>query len=326
MSMKKTKEFLAKNTIVPILVIILVLAALFVPGFLTPRNLLNVINQNAIKGIMAIGMTFVIINGYFDMSVCTLISLTAALSCGLQSSLGLVPAILIALLVGILVGCINGFLVAKAGINAFVVTLALMLGCRAASYIYSGETSILATSEAFVDFGMGQILFARGVGLSYISILFFILLLIAHFVLRHTTHGRNTYAVGGNAGSAFNAGINCVRTTFINFVICGFTGALGGILYAAQTGAASPPLGWPDMHMLVIAGVVLGGSKLTGGFGNIWYTAGGIMILGIVSNVMNLLNVQTYVATMVTGLIMIGVLYLDKIMTERKKKSALTNC
>lgn len=318
--MKNVKAFLSKNTVVPIFVIIFLLAAVFVPNFLSSRNLLNILNQNAVKGIMAIGMTFVIINGYFDMSICTLISLTAALTCGLQSSIGLLPAVLISLLAGLVVGSINGFLVAKAGINAFVVTLAMMLGCRSLSYIYSQETSILATNDLFTDFGMGTI-----GGLSFISILFILMVLAAHYVLRYTRHGRNTYAVGGNANSAFNAGINCTKTTFLNFVVCGFTGALGGVLFAAQSGAASPPLGWPDMHMLVIAGVVLGGTKLTGGFGNIWYTCGGVLILGMVSNIMNLLNVQTYVSTLVTGLIMIGVLYLDKILTERKKKASLAN-
>lgn len=320
MNGKNFRTFLERNTVVPILVVIVVLAAIFVPDFLTVRNLLNVLNQNAIKGIMAIGMTFVIINGYFDMSLCTLISLTAALSCGLQASLGLVPAILISLLVGIVVGAINGFLVAKAGINAFVVTLALMLGCRSLSYLYSQEQSILATDPVFIEIGLGRI-----GNLTYISILFIVMLCLAHYVLRYTSHGRNTYATGGNANAAFNAGIPVTRTTFINFVICGFTGALGGVLYAAQSGASSPPLGWPDMHMLVIAAVVLGGSKLTGGFGNIWYTCGGVLILGIVSNVMNLLNVQTYVSTLVTGLIMIGVLYLDKVLTDRRKKASLTN-
>lgn len=321
MNLKRVKAFMSRNTVVPILIVIFVLASVLVSGFFDMRNLFNVLNQNAIKGIMAIGMTFVIINGYFDMSLCTLISLTAALSCGLQSSIGVVPAVLASLAVGLIVGAINGFLVAKAGINAFVVTLALMLGCRSLSYLYSQEQSILATSDAFTTFGMGRLPF----GMSYISVLFIVLLFVAHYVLRYTKHGRNTYAVGGNANSAFNAGINVTRTTFINFVICGFTGALGGVLYAAQSGASSPPLGWPDMHMLVIAGVVLGGSKLTGGVGNIWYTCGGVMILGIVANVMNLLNVQTYVSTMVTGMIMIGVLYLDKILTERKKKESLTN-
>lgn len=316
--MQKLKQFAIKNTVVPILLIIFLIGTFLVPGFMTLPNLLNVFNQNAVKGIMAIGMTFVIINGYFDMSIVTLISLTAALSCGLQRTLPLGVAILLALAVGFIVGSINGFLVAKAGINAFVVTLAMMLGCRSLSYMYSQEKSILATNDLFTSFGIGKI-----GGLSYISILFIVLLVIAHYVLRYTRHGRNTYAVGGNANSAFNAGINTTKTTFMNFLICGVTGAMGGILFAASSGAASPPLGWPDMHMLVIAGVVLGGTKLSGGYGNVWYTCGGVMILGMVSNIMNLLNVQTYISTLVTGVIMIGVLYMDKVLTERNERARL---
>lgn len=310
---------MGQNTIVPILIVFMLFASIFVDNFLTPQNLLNIINQNAIKGIMAIGMTFVIINGYFDMSICTLLSLTAALTCGLQSSIGVLPAVLIALAVSVVVGSINGFLVSYAGINAFVVTLAMMLGCRGLSYIYSEEKSIIASSDAFKSFGSGTI-----GGISYLSLLLIAMVLVAHYMLRYSRHGRNTYAVGGNANAAFNAGINHKRTTFLNFAFCGFTGGLGGILYAAQGGASSPPLGWPDMHMLVIAGVVLGGTKLTGGSGNIWYTCGGIMILGIINNMMSLSNVQTYVSTMVTGLIMIGVLYLDKVLTKRKNSARLS--
>ena len=315
--MKKVKDFMSRNTIVPIWIIVFLFAAICVQGFLDVTNLCNVFNQNAMKGIMAIGMTFVIINSYFDMSTCTLVALAAAVACGLESSpIGMVGGIIVALLVGCLVGAINGFLIAYAKINAFVVTLALMLGCRGVGYIYHHEESIMPSTTdagwAFIDFGAGKI-----GPLSYISIIFIVLLLLAHFVLKYTSHGRNTYAVGGNENAAFNAGINTKLVTFINFVICGFTGALGGILYAASQGSSTPTLGWPDMHMLVIAGVVLGGTKLTGGIGNIWYTLGGVMLLGVVDNIMNLLNVQTYAITLVTGLIMIGVLYLDKIMVNK---------
>ena len=319
MNWEKIKSFLSKNTIIPIWIVFFVLASLFVGGFLRIDNLFNIFNQNAMKGIMGIGMTFVILNGYFDMSVCTSVGLTAALACGLERSVGIVPAIIIALLVGTFVGCINGFLVAYAGINAFVVTLALMLGCRGAGYLYHKEQSIIPNTTdggwAFIDFGTGKI-----GPFTYISILFIILLLVAHYVLKYTNHGRSTYAVGGNENSAFNAGINTKRVTFINFVICGFAGGLGGVLYASSMGASTPTLGWPDMHMLVIAGCVLGGNKLTGGIGNIWYTLGGVMLLGVIDNIMNLLNVQTYVCTLIMGLIMIGVLCLDKIMMSKKTK------
>ena len=134
MDLKKIKTYLSNNTIIPIWIVFFVLASIIVNGFLGVNNLFNVFNQNAMKGIMAIGMTFVIINGYFDMSLCTAVSLTAALACGLESSIGIVPAIIAALLAGTLVGCINGVLVAYAKINAFVVTLAMMLGCRGVAY------------------------------------------------------------------------------------------------------------------------------------------------------------------------------------------------
>jgi len=321
MNWGKIKSFLSKNTIIPIWIVFFIFSAIFVPGFLNVSNMFNIFNQNAMKGILAIGMTFVIINGYFDMSTCTLVALSASLACGLEGSIGMVPGILAALLVGCLVGAINGFLVAYARINAFVVTLAMMLGCRGVGYIYHAEQSLIPNKTdagwAFIDFGAAKI-----GPLSYIGIIFIALLLVAHYVLKYTNHGRSTYAVGGNENSAFNAGINYKRITFINFVICGFTGALGGVLYAAFAGSSTPTLGWPDMHMLVIAGVVLGGTKLTGGIGNIWYTLGGIMLLGVINNMMNLLNVQTYVNRMVTGLIMIGVLYLDKIIMDKKTKKA----
>lgn len=315
MKENKLKQFLSNNTIVPIMVIALIFAAIFVPGFMTSRNIFNVFNQNAMKGIMAIGMTFLIINGYFDMSLCTVVGLTAALSCGLQQNMGTVPAVLIALLAGACVGLINGVLVSYVGINAFVVTLGMMLGCHGLAFIYHKEQSFVAKSEAFINFGTGKI-----GPISYISILFLVLLVIGHFVLRYTEYGRATYAIGGNPAAAFNAGINTRFITCSNFVVCGFLGGLGGILYACYAGASTPALGWPDMHMLVIAAVVLGGTKLSGGIGNVWYTLGGVMLLGIIDNIMNLLNVQTYISTMVNGLIMIGVLCLDKVMMAKQLK------
>ena len=315
------KNFLTRHTIVPIWIIFFVLAAIFVNGFIAPVNLFNIFNQNAMKGIMAIGMTFVILNGYFDMSMCTLVAFSAAVCCGMEEHIGMIGGIIVALLLGAVVGAINGFLVGYVRINAFVVTLALMLGCRGMGYVYHQEASIIPNKTdmgwAFIDFG------AAKVGpISVISIIFIVLLLIAHYVLKYTTHGRSTYAVGGNENAAFNAGINYKKITFINFLICGIGSSLGGILYAASNGSSTPTLGWPDMHMLVIAGVVLGGTKLTGGIGNIWYTLGGVMLLGAVDNVLNLLNVQTFINTLVTGVIMIAVLELDRIMMNKETEKA----
>lgn len=315
MNVKKVKTFVSGNTIVPIMIIVFVIASMFVPGFLSATNLFSIFNQNAMKGVMAIGMTFLILTGYFDMSLCTTVGFSAALVCGLQRSMPVFLAVLIALLAGIVIGTLNGILVAYAGINAFVVTLAMMMGVRGIAYVYHKGSSMLAVSEGFTYFGVGK----AGL-LSWISILFIILLLLSHIILSHTPFGRKTYATGGNAAAAFNAGIDTKKIIFTNFVICGFGAALGGVLYASVQGASTPGLGWPDMHMLVIAAVVLGGTKLSGGIGNVWYTLGGVMLLGMIDSIMNLLNVQTYISTLVNGVIMIGVLCLDKVMMNKQLK------
>lgn len=315
MNSKSIRSFISNNTIIPIMIIVLVLASIFVPGFMSVKNLFSVFNQNAMKGVMAIGMTFLILNGYFDMSLCTTVGLAAALVCGLQRSIPVWTAVIIALIAGMLVGTVNGILVAYIGINAFVVTLGMMMGVHGIAYVYHKGNSMQAVSEGFKLFGVGKVGY-----LSWISILFIILLLTSHIILEYTPFGRKTYATGGNASAAFNAGINTRKIIFANFVICGLGAALGGVLYASVQGASTPGLGWPDMHMLVIAAVVLGGTKLSGGIGNVWYTLGGVMLVGIVDNIMNLLNVQTYISTLVNGLIMIGVLLLDKMMMNKQLK------
>lgn len=315
MNSQKTKVFLTRNTIVPIFTVFFLAFSIFVRNFLTGTTWATILNANAYKGIMAIGMTFVIINGYFDMSICTSMALTAALSCKLQPQIGVGGAIFAALLVGTAIGVFNGFMVARMKINAFVVTLATMLGCRGLELIYCNNKAI--ASDAFRSWG------ATMAGpFSWVALLFLILLLLGQFVLKYTKHGRDTYASGGNALSAFNSGINVDRTTFINFVICGFTGGLGGVVCAMQQGASDPTLGWPDTHMLVIAGVVLGGTKLTGGVGNMWYTLGGVILLGMIDKVMSLLNVPTAGVKITTGLIMILVLLLDRFIKPATLKSA----
>lgn len=308
MSMASVKQFAKRNTILPIIAVFIIAFSIFVNGFFNGNNFVNIIEQNSAEGIMVIGMTFLIINGYFDLSVGTLMGLCASLAVGLQP-LGVLPAVLIALLVGFAVGMINGLLVAKVGINAFVVTLASMLGVRGFLYLYTQEQAIVGISDAFGDFGSGNFL-----GIPNLIIVFAVLLVIAQLVLRYTKHGRNTYATGGNENSASNAGINTQKTTIINFVICSLCAAAAGILYASKMNAATPTLGWPDTNVMVIAAVVLGGTKLVGGYGNMWFSLGGVMTIGIIENAMNLLNVKSYYNTLITGVILIVVLYLDKIL------------
>lgn len=306
--LSKLSRFAKTHTIAPIFLSVFLLCSIFVRGFLSPSNMVNILNQNTAKCVLAAGMTFLILCGYFDLSVGTLMGLTSCLTIGLMPKLGLFPTLLLVLAIGLAAGFLNGFLVAKVGINAFIVTLVTMTIFRALCFIYT-ETSIGGTNETFYLFSRVRLL-----GIPSLVWLALALLLLGFFILRFTRHGRNTYAVGGNAQAAKNMGVNVSGTIICNFMICSLCASLAGIMYASKLNSALPTLGWPDAHMIAIASVVLGGTKLSGGYGSMLYTAFGVLALGMVDNVMNLLGLSSYYNTLVSGLILIGVLYLDKII------------
>lgn len=312
--MKKGKlvlvEIMSRNSIIPIFLGVFLFAVLFVDNFFSVGNFVNILGQNAAKMVLATGMTFLILNGYFDLSAGTLMGLTSCLLVGLTPSIGLFPAILLMLLFGALVGVINGILVTKLKINAFIVTMAGMTLWRGLTFIYTEQT-LRNVSKEFYEFSRGSFM-----GLANPVWLCLAFVAVGQLTLSYTRHGRNTYAAGGNMNSARNAGINVDRTVVINFAISSFCSAVAGIMYASKFNSASPTLGWPDAHMLAIAAVVLGGTKLSGGYGNMLYTFGGVLVLGMIDNIMNLLKLSSYYNTLVFGVILILVLYMDKVLHE----------
>ncbi len=314
--MKRVLSLFRRQPIWVILLGIVVITSLFRPDFLAVGNLLNILVQSAVNGMLAIGMTYLMINGYFDLSVGTVMGFTAALAIGLQP-LSIPVAVIIAIAAGAGIGAINGFFVAKAKVNAFVVTLGSFIGVRGLIYIYTGENALVGQNYDFFDFGASRIL---GVPTLFLIMLAFAI--IAEFGLRRTAHGRRTYAIGGNVEAAENAGIPVDRTVFLNFVLCGTTAAIGGVLLAARLNAATPGLGWPDTNLMTIATVVLGGTSLTGGSGSVTRTLGGLLTLGVLYNVLNLFNVQSYYNLLLTGLVLILVVYIDSsLKTKRKQPS-----
>lgn len=290
------------------------LSSIFVSGFFSMGNVLNVLVQSAVDGMLALGMTYLMINGYFDLSVGTVMGFTAALTIGMQPH-GLFVAILVALLAGAAIGMINGFFVAKAKINAFIVTLGSFIGVRGLIYIYTQEDALIGEIMDFGMFGSSSFL-----GLPTLFVIMIVFMAIAEFGLKKTPHGRHTYAIGGNMEAAENAGIPVDRTIMINFMLCGLTAAIGGVLLAARLNAATPGLGWPDKNLMTIATVVLGGTSLTGGSGSITRTLGGLFTIGILYNILNLLNVQSYYNTLIMGLVLILVVYADAHIKKRNYK------
>lgn len=319
--LERTGAFLRKHTIVPILAVIFVVFSLCGKSFFSLSNLLNILKQGSIFGVMAVGMTFLIICGYFDLSAGVVMGLSANLVILLQNKgLSMAGAVGVTLLISLLIGLFNGLMVTKAHINAFIVTLAIMIGGRGMTYLLCGGDQISSPNIAFMEYGNGKLW-----GVSYLSITFLALVILAALVLKFTRHGRDTYAVGGNVEAAFNAGVKVDRVKTVNFVLCSFTAGLGGVMTASRMNAATPYLGYPDGAIMVITCVVLGGTGLQGGYGGALHTLGGTLAYFMFRNGLNMMNVSTAYYNILTGAILIVIVTLDRLQEARRDRKVLEN-
>ena len=275
------------------------------PYFLAVQNFQDILVQSSTIGLIALGMTFVMIDGNIDLSVGSVTSLSACLAVGLQGY-GILPAVLAALVAGALLGLLNGVLVWKTGVDSFIVTLGAMIGIRGIVFLYTREQSFATLNMAYTDFGSSMVGPIPTLGL---------LLLVAAamlwWLLNHTLHGRNTFAVGGNRQAAINAGVRVGRHMVVNFVLVALCASLAGITLSSQMGAATPNLG-RGFELWTITAVVLGGTKLSGGSGSIIGTLGGVFAIGILRNGMDLMHVSSFYVLVVMGVVLISVLFLDK--------------
>lgn len=322
----QARRWLMRNPIWGFVMLIFVFFSLASDHFFDIRNFQNILVQTSTIGLIALGMTLVMINGNIDLSVGATVALAAAFAVDIQSwaafatwgSWQILPAVLAALAVGIALGALNGLIVWKTGVDAFIVTLGAMLGIRGLVFVYTGEQSFYATNFAYSDFS------ASSVGpLPTLALIFLLCTVAVHLLLSRTTHGRNTYAVGGNREAAVNAGIRVGPHMLVNFMIVGFFAALAGVALSTQMGAATPNLG-RDYELWTITAVVLGGTRLTGGRGDIIGTFGGVLAIGILRNGMNLMQVPAFYVLVILGAILIAVLFLDKQFNRRGKEELRT--
>jgi len=298
-------KFIKDQSIWIILVFTVIFFGIMEPSFLSFFNLQNILLQTSINGIMAIGMTYIIINGNIDLSVGMIMALCAAVVISLQPY-GLIVAVLASLATGVIIGAINGIFVAKAQINAFIVTLAAMIGVKGLLFVYTGERAIIGTNMAFTYLASSRL-----GPIPVPAVIFIVLLILGEYVLRNTTHGRDAYAVGGNMDAAEKAGIKVKKHIIVNFMLSGGLAALAGIVSASRINTATPTLGRMN-HLWVIIAVVLGGTNLDGGYGNLVRTLGGIFVIGILNNGLNLMNVHTFYNMLLMGIILILVIFISK--------------
>lgn len=303
--------WMLRNHIWVFLALTLVVFSLASEYFLTVNNISNILTQGAFIGFLAIGMTMVMIDGEIDLSVGATLALAGALAIGLQDQIGIWPAILVALASGAALGFLNGSLVAMSGMHSFIVTLGALVGIRGLVFIYTGENALMVSDFSYTE--MPEIYLGP---LSLTAMLFFALAFFFQWVLSSTRHGRETYAVGDNIEAAHDAGINVKRHKIINFTTCGTLAAVCGILLSMRLGTAEPNAGriW---ELWTIIAVVLGGTRLQGGYGSMWMTIGGVLTLAVLRNGLRLLNTPNYVELMVMGAVLVLAISLDKLLKRK---------
>ncbi len=301
-------DLLMKYRVFVIFAVLFAVMAFTSDFFLTKANLLNMLRQLSINGILAVGMTFVLITGGIDLSVGAVLTFSAMVGCSLiqkGSPYPIVLAIAVSLAVGLAIGLANGVLVARGNVPAFIVTLGTQLMASGAALLMRNGSPIPGLKEEYNVIGAGSFL-----GIPLPIIIFFVILLAGGFVLKRTRFGRHTYAVGGNPLAARACGIKDRSITIWVYVISGLCAAIAGIVLAARVRTATPIAG-SGYELDAIAAAVLGGTSLTGGIGNMWGTLAGVLIIGLLNNGMDLLNIQSYIQDIIQGFIIIAAVFID---------------
>ena len=306
-------RFAKDNIIILALVFVVLLLTITTPGFMTLSNIKNILAQISIYGIVAFAMTISIIGGEFDLSVSSLLGVITILFTDIAKRVNTPVAILICVAAGLVVGVMNGLMVSKLKINAFVATLAMMLMLKGFALTYTSGRPINFPNQALNAFGNGDLL-----GIPNIAWFFLGTLAITWFVLRHTKFGRNVYATGGNLTVAKLAGINVDFYKIMLFVILGFATAIAGILMAMRLSSGNSLYGG-DLTMSVVAGVVIGGSSLSGGRGSAVKTLWGMLLIGVLFNGLQRMEVQADWQNFIKGSILICVVSVDALFAHKKQ-------
>ena len=290
------------------------------PTFLLANNIRNVANQIAVIALVAIGMTLVIITAGIDLSVGSLIALSAVFCAWVighmggenASGLGMLFAALVAITLCGATGAFSGLMITRFGIPPFIATLAMMQVAAGVAYIISAGKPIYQIPQSFTALGRGVDPLLH---IPYAVILMVALYLIAHVVMSRTVLGRYIYAVGGNPEAARLAGIRVKVVLFSVYSICGLLAGLGGVVLASQLKSGAPTYGL-TYELYVIAAVVVGGTSLSGGEGKVFGTLIGAFVIAVIQNGMNLTNVETYTQKVVLGLVILGAVLLDRIKQQ----------
>lgn len=302
------------GTLMGFLLLLIVFSTLRPDVFPSGRNMRNIIEQVATLAIVASGVTVVMITGDFDLSVGAIASLVGVVAALLmKSGMSTLMSILLALLLGTTAGLLNGLIIAYGGLSAFVGTLATMTAYGGIALLISKGTTIFALPENFKVLGQGSLSFLP---VSVLIMAFTVF--VIYLLLEQTTYGRRLYAIGGNEEASFLSGIRTRQVRLIAFGVSGFFASLGGIVLTSRLFSAHPQAGSPFM-LNAAAAVFLGMTSFREGEANIMGTLLGVFIIGVMGNGLNILGINTYVQSILTGAIIIFAVLLSSIAKKRQK-------
>jgi len=298
--------FIRKNIPLFVLLFLLILFSSINSNFLNFGNIINILNLTAIYGIMAAGVTFVMIAGGIDLSIGATLALSAAFAIGFQRYFSMTAAVLMGIGVALLIGWINGLLIAKLKINPFIATLGMNIAIYGLVMIYTNNEVIYANNEKYIYFSRGRLFF-----IDFPIWVLLLVFIIGYLILMKTRYGKMIYAIGGNEYITKLFGINVDRIKIISYMICSFLCALSGIIVSSRINSVLPNLG-QNALLIVIGAVVFGGVSLNGGEGNILNSLIAVLIFAILENAFGLMSFPYYLKQYIWGAILIGIIILDR--------------
>jgi inositol transport system permease protein len=316
----------SKYGIFLIFAMMILAASMLSPAFVSTTNLINIVRQMSIVGLIALGVTGIIVSAGIDLSSGSVVGLAAVVAASMAQEpdysaafypglhLPLILPVLGACAVGALVGLINGSLVAKARIPPFIATLGTFTAIRGAANLYTGGRPISNLTDDYNFIGQGDVF---GIPVPIIILVF--MAVITHILYAHTKFGKYIYAIGGNEQAARVSGINASRYKMLIYVYAGFLAGLAGLVVSSRIGSGQPGLG-VGYELDAIAAAVIGGTSLSaGGIGTVAGTIVGALIIGVLNNTLDLMNVSAFWQQIVKGCIIVGAVIIDQLKNRSGK-------
>lgn len=318
---RRIADLLIEYNFIAIFLVVVAIAAVLSPNFLTPTNIANLFQQAAVVGVVAVGMTFVILTGNIDLSVGSVVALCGMLvAVLLAGGMPILPALALTILTGALAGAVIGLITALAEVPSFIVSLAGLVSFRGITYLLTDGVPVSGLPPSFGAISSTMVPILPGLQVSSMGLIFVVLCVAAGALLRLTVFGESVYATGGNAEAARLSGLPTTRILVLVFTVSGIMSALAGILLTSRLRIGQPTAA-QGLELDAIAAVVLGGTSLFGGRGGVLGTFFAVMLLQVLRNIFNLLGLGSFYQMTVTGLIIIAAILLNRFIDIRRGRA-----